>query len=87
MNSRLAVIFDMDGVLIDSYEAHYRSWRKVAAEEGHAMTREEFNRTFGRTSREIIATSWPEASRSDTRIAAIDARKEAVFRELILSRK
>ena len=24
-----AVIFDMDGVLIDSYDAHYRSWYEV----------------------------------------------------------
>jgi beta-phosphoglucomutase len=83
MNTRLAVIFDMDGVLIDSYEAHFRSWGAVAKEEGHPVTEEEFGRTFGRTSREIIATLWSETSRTDAQIAEIDARKEARYRELI----
>lgn len=25
-----AVIFDMDGVLVDSYNAHFESWKKLA---------------------------------------------------------
>ena len=29
-----AVIFDMDGVLVDSYRAHFLSWRQIAAEAG-----------------------------------------------------
>ena len=45
----LAVIFDMDGVLIDTYRAHYRSWLEVAEAEGLAFTEAEFAATFGRT--------------------------------------
>jgi len=51
MNDPLGVIFDMDGVLVDSYDAHFRSWRAVAASRGRDMTQEEFDATFGRTSR------------------------------------
>jgi beta-phosphoglucomutase len=48
------VIFDMDGVLVDTYHAHYKSWVAMAEPEGFTFTEEQFAPTFGRTSREII---------------------------------
>jgi beta-phosphoglucomutase len=54
MEHPLGVIFDMDGVLVDSYAAHLRSWRDVAAQDGLELTDQDFARTFGRTSRDII---------------------------------
>ena len=48
MNHRYGVIFDMDGVLVDTYEAHYRSWRKMAEPEGLTYTETDFASTFGR---------------------------------------
>lgn len=83
---RLAVIFDMDGVLIDSYKAHFESWRMVAAEEGLHITEEQFSATFGRTSREIVAALWGEHVPNEERIRELDERKEAAFRELIRDR-
>ncbi|MCS7305819.1 MAG: HAD family phosphatase [Thermoguttaceae bacterium] len=80
--SPLGVIFDMDGVLVDSYWAHLKSWQIVAAQEGRQITEQEFAATFGRTSREIIA-SWPNACYTDEQIAQLDRRKEAAFRELL----
>jgi len=80
---QLAVIFDMDGVLIDSYWAHFESWRIVAAEEGLEITEEQFSRTFGRTSREIIAALWGDKTPGEERIRELDERKEAAFRDLI----
>jgi beta-phosphoglucomutase len=83
MNGDLAVIFDMDGVLVDSYRAHFQSWRDVAAQEGLDVTEKEFAATFGRTSREIIEMLWSEGRYTDQEILALDARKEAAFRDLI----
>jgi beta-phosphoglucomutase len=83
MNDRLAAIFDMDGVLVDSYHAHFRSWQKLAAEEGREMTEAEFTAQFGRTSRDIIA-SW-SGGYSDDQIRVLDDRKEALFREILLA--
>lgn len=83
MNQKAAVIFDMDGVLVDSYEAHFKSWQAVAADDGLAITEAEFAKTFGRTSREIIAALWGEGRYGDEEIRALDQRKEAAFRELI----
>ena len=78
-----AVLFDLDGVLVDSYAAHMRSWRRLAAEESLPFSERDFARSFGRTSRESIATYWPGRA-SDT--ARLDARKEALFRAEIEQR-
>ena len=40
--SSYGVIFDMDGVLIDSFEPHKRSWQVMAREYGVTMTDEQF---------------------------------------------
>lgn len=82
-DSNLAVIFDMDGVLVDTYQAHYRSWLEIAESEGLSMTEAEFAAAFGRTSREIIAQLWGEDRYDAARIAALDERKEAAFRRII----
>jgi beta-phosphoglucomutase family hydrolase len=83
MNAQLAVIFDMDGVLVDSYRAHFLSWQEVMAARGRSMSREEFDATFGRTSREVIAALWPEDASSESEIARLDAQKEAAFRRIL----
>ncbi len=77
-----AVIFDMDGVLVDTYHAHYKSWVAMAEKEGFTFTEEQFASTFGRTSREIIAHFWGSGL-SDQRIAGMDAAKEEAFRRII----
>jgi len=73
-----AVLFDLDGVLVDSYAAHMRSWRRLAAEEALPFSEPELARSFGRTSRESIATYWPGRASEAERL---DARKEALFRD------
>ncbi len=80
-----AAIFDMDGVLIDSYRAHFESWRRTAVERGRVYTEEQFAAGFGRTSREVIAEQWEGHGErlSDEQIARIDERKEGLFREII----
>ena len=55
-----AAIFDMDGVLVDSFGPHFLSWQQLAGEHGLEMTKEQFRETFGRTSREIFAHFWGE---------------------------
>lgn len=78
-----AVIFDMDGVLIDSYHAHFESWRMVASEEGVDFSQDVFDRTFGRTSREIIRDVWGRRAATPERVESLDARKEAAYRDII----
>lgn len=80
--TRTAVIFDVDGVLIDSYQAHYKSWLQMFAENGVSFTEQEFRGTFGRTSRDIIAALYG-AVLSDAEMDLWDDRKEALYRDII----
>lgn len=84
MRHRDFVVFDVDGVLVDSYAAHFRSWLALA-DEGRSprMTEDQFQATFGRTSRETIAALWPDQSWGPAQIAELDDRKEVLFREIL----
>jgi beta-phosphoglucomutase len=75
-----ATIFDLDGVLVDSYAAHWWSWRRLADETGVRFTEDEFASTFGQRSREVLARYWHVAADSDE-AHRLDERKEALFRE------
>ena len=76
------VIFDVDGVLVDSYTAHFHSWLALSDERGcHRLTEDEFRATFGRTSRETIMELWPGRKLTAAEIAELDDRKEELFRE------
>ena len=81
---RASVIFDVDGVLVDSYTAHFHSWLALAEERGcHRMTEDEFRATFGRTTRETIAELWPKATLAPEEIVELDDRKEVLFRDMM----
>jgi len=81
LGMRHAVIFDMDGVLVDSYQAHLESWQALAAEHGRSFTEEEFARSFGRTSRDIIQSLWQGLAVHDADVRRMDERKEGLFRQ------
>ena len=78
--SQWAVVFDLDGVLVDSYEAHRWSWERLAAETGVRFADEDFVASFGQTSREVIARHW-HAEVGSARNRELDDRKEALYRE------
>ncbi|GAB4190124.1 MAG: HAD family hydrolase [Simkaniaceae bacterium] len=42
MNRKLGLIFDCDGVLIDSEEAHFQSWKLTLEDRGFDLKQEEF---------------------------------------------
>src|SRR5688500_8589330 len=82
MKDPMGVIFDMDGVLVDSYRAHLRSWQDTAALHQLNLSESDFARTFGRTSRDIIRALWPDRF-NDDEVARFDAAKEARYREIL----
>jgi beta-phosphoglucomutase len=75
-----AVIFDVDGVLVDSYRAHFASWSTLYREMGRDYTEAAFAADFGRTSRDILRRTLGDGL-SETRIRQLDERKEALYRE------
>ncbi len=80
--TKKAVLFDVDGVLIDSYQAHFQSWQAMLSEQGVEFTEAEFRATFGRTSADIIAELYKSDLSADE-IQRLDDRKEALYRDII----
>ena len=76
-----AVIFDLDGVLIDSADAHLRSWQKLAAEIGLHITEEQFLSTFGRQNRDVIPALF--GIHHAVEVDRLGERKEALYRDCI----
>ena len=77
----IAVIFDMDGVLVDSAAPHFQSWQRLAEECGGTVTDEQFAETFGRQNRDIIPRLFGTVS--DDRLRALADRKEEIYRDLV----
>lgn len=76
------VIFDLDGVLIDSSAAHRKSWEMLAVEEKLALPVNFFERSFGIRNAVIIPEifAWTE---DENEIRRLGDRKEHLYRELI----
>ncbi len=76
---RYAVLWDMDGTLVDTAELHFRAWRDLCHELGRDFTRADFAATFGRRNPEIFAILFGD------RLSAADMsrygdRKEEAYR-------
>jgi beta-phosphoglucomutase family hydrolase len=77
-----AVLWDMDGTLLDSANYHWLSWREVLAAEGFELTRERFAESFGRrndaTLRAYFGEGFPLSE-----VDRIGAIKEARYRDMV----
>src|SRR6266516_4900332 len=76
-----AVIWDLDGVILDSADEHRRAWQRLAREEGVPFTDADFWATFGMRNDAIFAEKWSPLPPAEVQLLA--KRKEAYFRELI----
>ncbi|MCX7666826.1 MAG: HAD family phosphatase [Gemmataceae bacterium] len=74
-----AIIWDVDGTLVDTADLHYQAWQKLAAEMGRPLSREEFNATFGRRNPEIIRGLFNQQF-SDAEVLEIGTRKEEYYK-------
>jgi len=63
-NDRLAVVWDMDGVIVDTGEYHFRAWKKACKEKGIAFDEQDFKRTFGMRNPEILRYLLEERTRA-----------------------
>jgi beta-phosphoglucomutase len=76
------VLWDMDGVLVDTGEFHYQSWAAVLPDYGLQFSREFFRDTFGMNNRGILSLLLGEQL-TPALLAEIGERKEEWFREAI----
>ena len=85
MNSSKAVLWDMDGTLINSEEIHWIAWRETVAMEGLVITRDQFLSTFGQRNDSIIP-AWLGSAATAERIPRIGEKKEKLYRDLVRQR-
>src|SRR5918994_4812466 len=76
-----AVLWDLDGTLVDSEEFHWLSWRDTMRGEGIELTYEQFLASFGQRNDRILGRWLPNADPDDAR--SIGDRKEAEYRRLV----
>jgi beta-phosphoglucomutase family hydrolase len=77
-----ALIFDMDGTIVDNMAFHTQSWITFFERRGRAIDADEFFRTTaGRQGKEIIRSHMGEHLEDDE-VAVLNHEKEAVYREL-----
>lgn len=81
----IGVIFDWDGVIIDSSRQHEESWERLAAEESKVLPPDHFQVGFGRKNEWIIPHLLHWATEAEE-IHRLSLRKEALYREIILER-
>ena len=76
------VIWDMDGVLVDTGEFHFQSWMHTLPDYGIPFSREIFNRTFGMNNESILKLLMGADFNPQT-IIKISDNKEANYRRAI----
>ncbi|HEX5243765.1 MAG TPA: HAD family phosphatase [Tepidisphaeraceae bacterium] len=80
----VAVIFDMDGVLVLTEDAHWKSWLEVARPRGAELSYAAFKSCFGRINPDCIPILF--GPRSPQESVAIAEEKEAAFRRIVKER-
>jgi len=78
----LGVIFDLDGVIVDSGDCHKESFYIVAEEEGIEMTDELFLEGFGRRNDELFPIFFGRPL-SQEKLDYLSDRKESIYRDLM----
>jgi beta-phosphoglucomutase len=74
-----AVIWDVDGTLVDTAELHFRAWVDLCRDLGRDFTRADFAATFGRRNPEIIRYLLGDRF-DDAMIDKLGARKEDLYK-------
>ena len=76
-----AVIFDWDGVVVDSSAHHERSWEILATRRGLSLPADHFKRGFGKKNNVIIPDlGWATAP---AEVDALAHEKEEIYRALV----
>jgi beta-phosphoglucomutase-like phosphatase (HAD superfamily) len=89
---QIGILWDMDGVLIDSAEAHFAAWTRVLADYHIPYSREFFDATFGMNNEGILNRLPLPPGRglgdksAPNIIAEIIERKESAYRQEALGK-
>src|SRR5688500_6728220 len=79
-----AVLWDLDGTLVDSGEYHWQAWRETMRGEGVELTYQQFLDSFGQKNDRILS-GWLGERATPEAIGRVGDAKEALYRRLAAS--
>lgn len=82
INNTFALIWDMDGTMVDTREAHWLAWKQTLAAEKYDLTRGTFLKSFGQRN-DTILRSLLGADLPDSEVIRIGDDKEQGFRDVL----
>ena len=77
-----ALLFDMDGVIVDSNATHRDAWVEFNRRQGVSTTEQMLQRMYGKRNDEIVRDFFG-STLSDAQVFQHGAAKEALYREMI----
>ncbi|MVM32908.1 HAD-IA family hydrolase [Spirosoma sp. HMF4905] len=78
-----AVIFDMDGVIVDTNPHHRTAWREYYQRNGKTLSDDDFiQHVSGKHNADIVAHLFANQTLSPDEVVRLSHEKEALFREL-----
>lgn len=84
METKIALLFDLDGTLVDTDNLHYSAYQSLLREHGRAITFQTYkSRIMGAPNDQIMSMLFPDAS-VETRIELAE-KKENLFRQSVAS--
>jgi HAD superfamily hydrolase (TIGR01509 family) len=57
---KCAILFDIDGTLVDSNDAHVDAWQRAFAAEGYAFSRSEIHKQIGKGGDNLVPSMLPD---------------------------
>lgn len=80
----VGVLFDLDGVLIDSHDQHHAAWIRLSEEIGKPISDQQFAESFGMRNEMCIPHVFKWADPEDKEsIADLGDQKEVYYREIL----
>jgi HAD superfamily hydrolase (TIGR01509 family) len=77
-----AVLWDIDGTLIDSGEYHFLTWQEAMASVGYELTRDSFAATFGQRNDSVLRSYLGDGVDA-AEIARLSDMKESRYRDIV----
>ncbi len=77
-----AILWDLDGTIIDSADLHFRAWQATLGPRGMDYDHEAFLAGFGQSNPSVLSSLFGDQL-SDSEIKVISDEKEAAYRQLV----
>jgi HAD superfamily hydrolase (TIGR01509 family) len=80
-----AILWDLDGTIIDSTECHFESWSQALKSHGYTITREIFDAHYGRNTQSVLPL-YLGFEPDPELFEKINIKKEEIFRDEVVKK-